>query len=266
MSVDPSARIHPSAVVEDGATVGTKCIVGPFSVIGAGVTLGSGVVVKSHAVVTGITTVGDETVIFPGAVIGEIPQDLKFRGETTRLVVGKRNRIREGVTMNTGTEGGGGETRVGDDCLFMTGAHVAHDAIVGNRVIVANQSAIAGHCQIDDDVIIGGLSGIHQWVRIGRGAIIGAVTMVTNDVIPYGLVQGPRGQLDGLNLVGLKRRGVDRADITALRAAFQMLAQGEGAFADRARRLGEETESTYVREIADFVLAASDRHFLTPER
>ncbi len=266
VSVDPSARIHPSAVVEDGATVGPKCIVGPFSVIGASVTLGSGVVVKSHAVVTGITTVGDETVIFPGAVIGEIPQDLKFRGETTRLVVGKRNRIREGVTMNTGTEGGGGETRVGDDCLFMTGAHVAHDAIVGNRVIVANQSAIAGHCQIDDDVIIGGLSGIHQWVRIGRGAIIGAVTMVTNDVIPYGLVQGPRGQLDGLNLVGLKRRGVDRADITALRAAFQMLAQGEGAFADRARRLGEETESTYVREIADFVLAASDRHFLTPER
>ena len=266
MSVDPSARIHPSAIVEDGATIGAGRVVGPFSLIGAHVTLGAGVEIKSHAVVTGITTVGDETVIFPGAVIGEIPQDLKFKGEATRLVIGKRNRIREGVTMNTGTEGGGGETRVGDDCLFMTGSHVAHDAIVGNRVIAANQAAIAGHCQIDDDVIIGGLSGIHQWVRIGRGAIIGAVTMVTNDVIPYGLVQGPRGQLDGLNLVGLKRRGVDRSDITALRAAFQMLAQGEGAFADRARRLGEETESAYVREIVDFVLGASDRHFLTPER
>ncbi len=266
MSIDATARVHPSAVVEDGAHIGPGTSVGPFSLIGARVRLGAGVVVKSHAVVTGDTEVGDETVIFPGAVIGEIPQDLKFKGEATRLVIGKRNRIREGVTMNTGTEGGGGLTRVGDDCLFMTGAHVAHDAIVGDRVIVANQGAIAGHCVIEDDVIIGGLSGIHQWVRIGRGAIIGAVTMVTNDVIPYGLVQGPRGQLDGLNLVGLKRKGVSREDITALRAAFQMLAQGEGAFADRARRLRDETGSAYVREIVDFILADSDRHFLTPER
>lgn len=258
--------VHPSAVVETGAILGPGAKVGPFSLIGPNVKLGAGVVVKSHAVVTGHTEVGDETVIFPGAVIGEIPQDLKFRGEETRLVIGKRNRIREGVTMNTGTEGGGGITRVGDDCLFMTGAHVAHDAQVGNRVIVANQGAIAGHCVIEDDVIIGGLSGIHQWVRIGKGAIIGAVTMVTNDVIPYGLVQGPRGQLDGLNLVGLKRKGVSRDDITALRAAFQMLAQGEGAFADRARKLGEETQSAYVEEIVAFILGASDRHFLTPER
>ena len=266
MSVDPSAEIHASSVVEPGAVICPGVKIGPFCVVGPKVTLGAGVVLKSHAVVTGITEVGDETVIFPGAVIGEIPQDLKFKGEETRLVVGKRNRIREGVTMNSGTEGGGGETRVGDDCLFMTGAHVAHDAIVGDRVIVANQGAIAGHCVIGDDVIIGGLSGIHQWVRIGKGAIIGAVTMVTNDVIPYGLVQGPRGQLDGLNLVGLKRRGVDRSDITALRAAFQMLAQGEGAFQDRARRLGAETESAYVTEIVDFILGATDRSFLTPER
>jgi UDP-N-acetylglucosamine acyltransferase len=135
---------------------------------------------------------------------------------------------------------------------------------VGDRVIIVNNAALAGHCVIEDDVIIGGLSGVHQWVRIGRGAIIGAVTMVTNDVIPYGLVQAPRGKLDGLNLVGLKRRGVSRADITALRAAFQMLAQGEGAFADRARRLGDETQSDYVREIVDFILGDSDRHFLTP--
>ncbi len=266
MSIAATASVHPSAVVEEGAHIGPGTTVGPFSLIGAKVRLGAEVVVKSHAVVTGETEVGDETVIFPGAVIGEIPQDLKFKGEATRLVIGQRNRIREGVTMNTGTEGGGGLTRVGDDCLFMTGAHVAHDAIVGDRVIVANQGAIAGHCVIEDDVIIGGLSGIHQWVRIGRGAIIGAVTMVTNDVIPYGLVQGPRGQLDGLNLVGLKRKGVSREDITSLRAAFQMLAQGEGAFADRARRLKDETGSAYVREIVDFILADSDRHFLTPER
>ena len=146
----------------------------------------------------------------------------------------------------------------------MAGCHVAHDVQIGNRVIVVNNAALAGHCIVEDDVIIGGLSGIHQWVRIGQGAIIGAVTMVTNDVIPYGLVQAPRGQLDGLNLVGLKRRGVSRSDITALRAAFQMLAQGEGAFQDRARRLGEETESDYVRQIVDFVTAHSDRSYLTP--
>jgi UDP-N-acetylglucosamine acyltransferase len=197
-------------------------------------------------------------------VIGGIPQDLKFKGETTQLIVGKRNRICEYVTMNTGTEGGGGVTRVGDGGLFMAGSHVAHDAQVGDGVILANNASLAGHCVLEDNVIIGGLAGIHQWVRIGRGAIIGAVTMVTNDVIPYGLVQGPRGELDGLNLVGLKRRGVDRADITALRAAFQMLAQGEGTFQDRAERLGAETDSDYVREIVRFVTGNSDRSFLTP--
>jgi UDP-N-acetylglucosamine acyltransferase len=215
--------------------------------------------------VAGWTEVGEETVIFPFATIGEIPQDLKFRGEKTRLIIGARCRIREGATLNTGTQGGGGITRVGDDCLLMTGAHVGHDAVIGNRVILANQVAIAGHCHIGDDVIIGGLSGIHQFVRIGHGAIIGAVTMVTNDVLPYGLVQGPRGVLDGLNLVGLKRRGVERADITAMRAAYQMLAQGEGSFIDRARRLGEETDSSYVKEMTDFILSQSDRSFLAPK-
>ena len=266
VSIDPNATVHASAVVETGAVIGPGANVGPFSVIGPEVTLGEGVSVTSHAVVMGQTEVGEETEIFPGAVVGEIPQDLKYKGEKTQLIVGKRNRIREGVTMNTGTAGGEGVTRVGDDCLFMTGSHVAHDAQVGNRVIVANQGAIAGHCVIEDDVIIGGLSGIHQWVRVGKGAIIGAVTMVTNDVIPYGLVQGPRGQLEGLNLVGLKRKGVSREDITALRAGFQTLAQGEGSFQDRARRLGDETSSSYVRDIVDFILGASDRSYLTPER
>ncbi|MDA7430777.1 acyl-ACP--UDP-N-acetylglucosamine O-acyltransferase [Primorskyibacter aestuariivivens] len=259
-----TATIHPSAVIEDGAQIGEGCVIGPFCHVGPKVTLGPGVHLKSHVVVTGITEIGDDTLIFPFAVIGEIPQDLKFQGEETRLIIGKRNRIREHVTMNTGTDGGGGVTRVGDDGLFMAGCHVAHDAQVGNRVIIVNNAALAGHCVIEDEVIIGGLSGVHQWVRVGRGAIIGAVTMVTNDVIPHGLVQAPRGKLDGLNLVGLKRRGVARSDITALRAAFQMLAQGEGAFAERAKRLGDETESDYVREIVDFVLGDSDRSFLTP--
>jgi UDP-N-acetylglucosamine acyltransferase len=257
-------EIHPSAIVEEGAQIGQGCRIGPFCHVGPEVRLGDGVVLKSHVVVSGETRLGEECMIFPFACIGEIPQDLKFKGEKTRLEIGARNRIREHVTMNAGTEGGGGVTRVGDDGLFMAGCHVAHDVQLGNRVIVVNNAALAGHCVLEDDVIIGGLSGVHQWVRIGQGAIIGAVTMVTNDVIPYGLVQAPRGELDGLNLIGLKRRGVARSDITALRAAFQMLAQGEGAFQDRARRLGEETESAYVRQIVDFVTGASDRSFLTP--
>jgi len=258
------SQIHPSAVIEEGATIGEGCEIGPFCVIGAEVVLGERVVLKSHVVLTGQTEIGEDSVVFSFAVLGEVPQDLKFKGEKSRTIIGKRNRIREHVTINAGTEGGGGVTRIGDDGLFMAGCHIAHDAQVGDRVIVVNSAAVAGHCVLDDDVIIGGLSGIHQWVRIGKGAIIGAVTMVTNDVIPYGLVQAPRGGLDGLNLVGLKRRGVARADITALRAAFQMLAQGEGTFQERARRLAGESDSDYVQEIVAFITGVSDRSFLTP--
>jgi UDP-N-acetylglucosamine acyltransferase len=257
-------RIHPSAVIEEGAVIGADCDIGPFCVVGPEVVLGQGVMLKSHVVVTGDTHIGDETVIFSFAVIGEIPQDLKFSGEKTQLRIGKRNRIREHVTMNTGTAGGGGITRVGDDCLFMAGCHIAHDAQLGDRIIVVNSSAIAGHCIIDDDVIIGGLCGIHQWVRIGQGAIIGALSMVANDVVPHGLVMGPRGKLDGLNLVGLKRKGVARADITALRAAFQMLKDGDGTFHDRAARLADESDSAYVQQMVSFILGETDRNFLTP--
>ena len=259
-----NALIHPSAIIEEGAVLGRDVRIGPFCHVGSHVRLGDRVELKSHVVVAGHTEVGSDTTIFSFAVIGEIPQDLKFKGEETRLVIGQRNRIREHVTMNTGTAGGGGITRIGDDGLFMAGCHIAHDAIVGDRVIIVNNSAIAGHCIIEDDVLVGGLCGVHQFVRIGRGAIIGALSMVANDVIPHGLVQGPRGELDGLNLVGLKRRGVARSDITALRAAFQMLAQGEGTFQDRARRLGEEADSAYVRQIVEFVTGGSDRSFLTP--
>ena len=258
------AGVHPSAVIEPGAQIDDSATIGPFCLIGPDVVVGPDVTLKSHVVVTGQTTIGAGTTVFSFAVIGEVPQDLKFKGEQSRLEIGARNRIREHVTMNCGTEGGGGVTRIGDDGLFMAGCHIAHDAHIGNRVIVVNSAAIAGHCVLEDDVIIGGPSGVHQFVRVVKGAIIGAGTMVTNDVIPYGLVQAPRGELDGRNLVGLKRRGVARSDITALRAAFQMLAQGEGTFHTRAERLGAETDSDYVREIVDFVMGESDRHFLTP--
>lgn len=257
-------NVHPTAVIEPGAQLHPSVKIGPFCVVGAEVSLAEGVELKSHVVVTGRTTVGAETVIFPFAVIGEIPQDLKFRGEKAQLIIGARNRIREHVTMNTGTDGGGGVTRIGDDGLFMAACHVAHDVQIGDRVILVNNAGVAGHAVLEDDVIVGGLSGVHQFVRVGRGAIIGACTMAPKDVIPYGLVQGPRGELDGINLVGLKRRGVQREEMKALRAAFQALAQGEGTFQDRAQRLGEETSSDYVREIVDFITADSDRHLLTP--
>lgn len=259
-----SADIHPSSVIAEGAVIGDNCRIGPFCVIGPKVVLGDGVVLKSHVVLDGDTHIGDETTIYAFAVVGEIPQDLKFDGAETQLRIGARNRIREHVTINTGTTGGGGVTTIGDDCLLMAGCHVAHDAHLGNRVIVVNSTAVAGHCIIEDDVIIGGLCGVHQFVRIGQGAIIGALSMVTHDVIPHGMVMGPRGTLDGLNLVGLKRKGVDRADITALRAAFQSLKDGDGTFHDRAARLGKESDSAYVQQMVDFIMGESDRNFLTP--
>ncbi|PWE34288.1 acyl-[acyl-carrier-protein]--UDP-N-acetylglucosamine O-acyltransferase [Maritimibacter sp. 55A14] len=265
MAIHPSAQIHGAAIVEDGAEIGADCRIGPFSVIGPDVRLAAGVEVKSHAVVTGHTSIGEGTVIFPFACVGEVPQDLKYKGEASRLEVGRRVRIREGATLNTGTEGGGRVTRVGDDCLLMTGAHVGHDAQVGSSVILANDVALAGHCVIGDGVVIGGLSGIHQFVRVGKGAIVGAVTMVTHDVIPYGLVQGPRGRLDGLNLVGLKRRGLSRAEIAELRAAYRALATGEGSFQDRAAKLeAAGSGNAHLREMIAFILGGSERSFLTP--
>ncbi|WP_425046556.1 acyl-ACP--UDP-N-acetylglucosamine O-acyltransferase [Primorskyibacter sp. S87] len=260
-----TAQVHPSAIIEEGAQLGDGCIIGPLCCVGSEVKLGDRVELKSHVVVTGNTEIGDDTVIFNFSVIGEIPQDLKFGGEKTRLVIGQRNRIREHVTINTGTDGGGGVTRIGDDCLLMAGVHVAHDVQIGNRVIMVNHAGAAGHCIVGDDAIIGGLSGLHQFVRVGQGAIIGALTMVPNDVIPYGLVQAPRGELDGLNLVGLKRRGVSREDISELRAAFNELAKGEGTFLERARKASEESDSEYVRRITEFILGVSDRSFLTPK-
>lgn len=255
-------RVHPTAMVEPGARIGDGAVVGPFCVLGPEVVLGEEVELKSHVVVQGDTEIGPRTVVFPFAVLGEVPQDLKYAGERTRLRIGAGNRIREHVTMNLGTAGGGGETRVGQGGLFMAGCHVAHDAQVGDRVVIANSVAIAGHCVIGDDAVIGGLAGIHQWVRIGRGAMIGALAMVSHDVIPYGLVQGPRGELDGLNLVGLRRRGIPREEIQALRGAFDLLRQGEDPFQERARSLAGQ--GGLVGEIADFVLSSSDRQFLTP--
>lgn len=256
------SRIHPSAIVEPGAELGQGVRIGPFCHVGPQVRLGDGVVLKSHVVVAGATEIGPDTVIFPFACIGEAPQDLKYQGEATRLVIGARNRIREYVTMNPGTAGGGGLTQIGDDGLFMACAHVAHDCRIGDRVILVNSVAIAGHCVIEDEVIVGGLSGVHQFVRIGRGAMIGALSMVAADVLPHALVSGPRGQMEGLNLVGLKRRGALRADIAALRDLVAAL--GAGPFRDTARARAETEVTPMEREVLDFILGPSDRSFLRP--
>ncbi|WP_116132031.1 acyl-ACP--UDP-N-acetylglucosamine O-acyltransferase [Tropicimonas sp. IMCC34043] len=265
MTIDATAHVHPQALVEDGAVLGPGVTVGPFSVIGPKVVLAEGVEVKSHVVISGRTEIGAGTVLFPFSVIGEVPQDLKFGGEETRLVIGARNRIREHVTIHPGTAGGGGVTTVGDDCLLMAGVHVAHDCHVGNRVVMVNNSGMAGHCHIGDDVILGGLSGVHQWVRIGQGAIIGGLCKVEKDVIPFGMVQAVPGGLVGLNLIGLKRRGMDRADISALMAAYKALKSDDGTFQERARAIGAATESEPVRQVVEFITGPSDRHFLTPE-
>ena len=266
MSIHDTANIHPSAIINDGAVIGAFCKIGPFSVIGANVVLGRYVVIKSHVIISGRTVIGEETIVFPFASIGEIPQDLKYNGETTRLEIGKRNKIRENVTMNLGTAGGGGITKVGDDCLFMTGAHVGHDVEIGNRIVIANQSALAGHCIIADDVIIGGLCGIHQFVRIGRGAIVGALTMVTNDVIPYGMVTGERGSLRGLNVIGLKRKGLKGSKILKIKASFEILFSSEGTLKENAKMMQNNSYDTYeINEILDFILTNSDRSFLTFE-
>lgn len=259
-----ATEIHPSAVVDPAAKIGAGCQIGPLCVVGPEVTLHDGVELKSHVALDGWTEVGADTVIFPFASIGHIPQDLKFGGERTKLEIGARNRIREHVTMNPGTEGGGGLTKVGNDGLYMMGVHVGHDCIVGNNVILANNASLGGHCIIEDNVVIGALAGVHQFCRVGRGAMIGGLAAVVADIVPFGTVMGERAHLEGLNLVGLKRRGVDREAITELRAAFKDLFISGGSLKDRARDMQATTQNELVKEMVDFILADSSRSISTP--
>ena len=258
--------IHPSSVIEEGAKIGANVTIGPFCHVGANVVLGDGVELKSHVAISGNTSVGAATRIWPFASVGHQPQDLKYAGEESRLEIGARCMIRESVSLNPGTTGGGGVTKIGDDCLFMLGSHVGHDCIVGNRVVVANNAALAGHVVVGDDVIIGGLSGIHQFCKIGRGAMIGAVCMVTADVIPYGTVMGERADLSGLNLVGLKRRGAGKPAINGLRAAFGVLFSQDGTLQERIGLVREEFGGNdLVIEVLEFLESESTRSFLTPK-
>lgn len=257
---------HPTAIVDPKATLGQGVRIGAYSVVGPQVTLGDGVMLHSHVVIDGETRIGEATEIFPFASIGHRPQDKKFKGENSRLVIGARNVIREHVTMNPGTEGGGLLTQVGSDCLFMASSHVAHDCMVGNHVILANNATLAGHVSVGDFAIIGGLSAIHQFVRIGAHAFIGGMSGVEKDVIPYGTVKGERASLDGLNLVGLKRRNVERERIHALRHVFkELFLKTEGTLSTRAEALRANYPQEEATALLSFVLTDTSRSFCTPK-
>lgn len=257
--------IHPSAIVEDGASLGADVRIGPFCLVGKDVTLGDGVELISHVTVAGHTTIGAETRIWPFASIGHQPQDLKFAGEASYLEIGARNMIREHVTMNAGTTGGGLHTRVGDDGLFMMGSHVGHDCQLGNNVIMANNATLAGHVTLGDHAFMGGLSAVHQFARIGAHAMVGGMTGVEKDVIPFGLAIGNRADLGGLNVVGMRRRGFDKTAVQTVREAYRAIFVGEGTLAERAAAVAESHGGVpAVREITDFVLADTSRHFCTP--
>ena len=259
-------NVHKSAIIEDSVKLGTDVTIGPFCCVTGNVTLGDGVNLESHVVVTGNTIIGEETHIYPFASIGHIPQDLKFGNEDVSLEIGARNRIREHVTMNPGTEGGGGLTKVGNDGLFMMGCHVAHDCLVGNNVILANNATLGGHVTVGDFAILGGLVGVHQFCRIGAHAFIGAGSLVVEDVIPFGAATGNRAELSGLNLVGLKRRNFDRAEINALRALHKSLfLESDGALMTRlAKAAKEHGDSACVQQVVEFMRVEQNRGYCTP--
>ena len=259
-------QIHPTAIIAPGATLANDVIVGPYSIIGENVVLAAGVSIRSHAVIDGWTTVGEGTRIFPFASIGLEPQDLKYRGEASELVIGRHNRIREYVTMNPGTTGGGMVTRVGDNCLFMVGAHVAHDCQIGNNVIMANNATLGGHVLVEDYAILGGLCAVHQFVRIGKHAMIGGMSGVERDVIPYGQVIGDRARLCGLNIIGMQRRGFNREDIQGLRNAYQFLFSSGGTLSDRVNETAERFGGIGpVDDIINFIRADSSRAICQPK-
>jgi UDP-N-acetylglucosamine acyltransferase len=262
-------HIHPTAIIEPGATLGPGVRIGPYCHVGPKVVLGEAVELLSHVVLAGDTAVGPRTRLFPFASIGHQPQDLKFKGEESRLVIGADNIIREYVTMHPGTAGGGMETRIGDHCLFMASSHVAHDCKVGDHVIMANNVALGGHIAIGDYAFLGGQAAVHQFVRIGQHAMIGGLTGVERDVIPYGMVVGDRARLSGLNIVGLQRRGFSRDEIQALRTAYQMLFGDDpepGTLADRVAAVAARfPEVAPVRDVVDFIRADSSRGLVQPK-
>lgn len=258
------AKIDPTARVEDGAKLGADVYIGPFCVIGPNVSIGDGSHLVSHVSIQGHTEIGAGAKIQPFASLGGPPQSVHYKGEASRLIVGKNCQISECVTMNIGTAGGRMETRVGDDCMFMASAHIAHDCIVGNNVIFANNGTVGGHAEVGDNVFLGGYAIVIQFARIGEQAMIAGVTATLQDVIPFG-VTDHQGKLSGLNLIGLKRRGFNRERIHALRAAYRDLFHGSGELTDRVAMVGEKfRDNPDVQKIVAFIRSAGKRRISTP--
>ena len=263
----PLSLIHPMSVVDPKAILGANVTVGPFCTVGPDVTLADGVNLISHVAIAGRTSIGARTRVFPFASLGHEPQDLKFKGEASTLVIGADCTIREGVTMNPGTEGGVMTTVVGDRCTFLANSHVAHDCKIGNGVIFSNGVLLAGHCTVGDFAIIGGGSAVHQYVRIGEHAFIGAMSGIGGDVIPYGMaVTGQRAaHLSGLNIIGLKRRNFSREDIHELRRAYRLLFANEGTLKERVEDVAEQFEAhPLIHEILDFIRNGGERALSVP--
>ena len=249
-----SVFIHESAIVSSKAEIGADCYIGAYSTVGDEVVLGDGVQLVSHVVIDGKTTIGEETKIFPFATVGLVPQDLKYEGEPTETRVGKRNKIRECVTIHRGTEGGGGLTEIGDDNLIMATAHIAHDCFVGNEVIMANGVALAGHAKVGDKAYIGGYTGLHQFCSVGREAFIGGHSMVSKDVMPYSMNQGNHAKCFGLNSVGLKRRGYSKDTLKKLRRAFNLLLSSKLNTTQALEKIKEEiSDCNEVDILVEFI-------------
>lgn len=262
-----TAKIHPLSVIEDGAIIGENVVVGPFCHVGPKVVLHDGVELLTHVIVTGRTVIGRRTRIFANAVIGGEPQSVSHDGAETTLDIGEMCVIREGVTMNTGTTEGGGKTIVGNHNLFLANSHVAHDCILADHIILSNNVMLAGHVKVEDRVILGGGSAVHQFTRIGRHAFIGGLSAVSYDVIPYGMLNGNPGILGGLNVVGMARAGIEKASIHQVRRAFKQIFEGEGSVRANAAAIREQyADSVPVMHVLDFIAADSDRALSSPNR
>ena len=256
--------IHKTAIIDSNAKISDNVNIGAYSVIGPNVQIGEGSIIHPQVNISGNTTIGKETIIYPFASIGNDPQDLKYNGEETALIIGNNNKIREYVTINPGTIGGGGKTIIGDNCLFMVSSHVAHDCIVGNNVIIANNVPLGGHAQIEDNVVIGGNSAVQQFTRIGKMAMIGGMCGVVKDVIPYGMAFGNRCALQWLNLIGLRRKNIPNKEILSLSKSYKEIFKTEN-FSDNLLNLDKKFSDNYlVKEIIDFINKDKKRPICTP--
>ena len=259
------AAIDATARVADGAHIGDGVEIGPYCLVGPDVELKDGVRLLSHVNVTGATTIGEGTVVYPFASLGTAPQSVHYRGEPTKLVIGPHCQIREGVTMNIGTVGGGGMTRVGARGFFMVSSHVGHDCDVGDDVTFANNAVIGGHASIGNAVFLGGNSAVHQFCRVGEGAMVGGLSGVAADVVPFGFALGQVAKLVGLNVVGLRRRGATRADLGRLRLAYRMLFLGEGVFAERVEKTAIEfVDDPLAQKVIAFIRGGGKRALMHP--